>query len=111
MSKVPHSGNILITLLTGIKIMVEVKNYNKIIDQEQIDKLKFDMRYNNIKGALFVSLNSGIVGKKNLRLNFLKIMWIIILSFIYLILCIYQYLIKKILFHIILLKIQYKIFQ
>ena len=72
MSKVPHSGDIQLTLPTGIKIIVEVKNYNKTIDQEQIDKLKFDMRFNNIKGALFVSLNSGIVGKKKFELEFFK---------------------------------------
>lgn len=72
MSKVSHSGDIQLTLPIGIKIIVEVKNYNKTIDQEQIDKLKFDMRFNNIKGALFVSLNSGIVGKKKFELEFFK---------------------------------------
>lgn len=72
MSKVPHSGDIQLTLPLGIKIIVEVKNYNKTIDQEQIDKLKFDMKFNNIKGALFVSLNSGIVGKKKFELEFFK---------------------------------------
>lgn len=72
-SKVPHSGDIQITLPIGIKIIVEVKNYNKTIDQEQIDKLKFDMQFNNIKGALFVSLNSGIVGKKKFEIEFFKI--------------------------------------
>lgn len=72
MSKVPHSGDIQLTLPIGTKIIVEVKNYNKTIDQEQIDKLKFDMRFNNIKGALFVSLNSGIVGKKKFELEFFK---------------------------------------
>lgn len=72
MSKIPHSGDIQITLPIGTKIIVEVKNYNKTIDQEQIDKLKFDMRFNNIKGALFVSLNSGIVGKKKFELEFFK---------------------------------------
>lgn len=72
MSKIPHSGDIQLTLPIGTKIIVEVKNYNKTIDQEQIDKLKFDMRFNNIKGALFVSLNSGIVGKKKFELEFFK---------------------------------------
>ncbi len=72
MSKIPHSGDIQIILPIGIKLIVEVKNYNKTIDQEQIDKLKFDMRFNNIRGALFVSLNSGIVGRKKFELEFFK---------------------------------------
>jgi hypothetical protein len=66
-SKKHHSGDIQVKLPSGNKIIIEVKNYNKTIDQDQIDKLKFDMKFNNIKGALFVSLNSGIVGKKNLN--------------------------------------------
>jgi len=72
MTKIPHSGDIQMTLSSGIKLIVEVKNYNKTIDQEQIDKLKFDMKFNNIRGALFVSLNSGIVGKKKFELEFFK---------------------------------------
>ena len=72
MTKIPHSGDVQITFPSGNKLIVEVKNYNKTIDQEQIDKLKFDMKFNNIKGALFVSLNSGIVGKKKFELEFFK---------------------------------------
>lgn len=72
MSKIPHSGDIQITLPSKNKLIIEVKNYNKTIDQEQIDKLKFDMRFNNIRGALFVSLNSGIVGRKKFELEFFK---------------------------------------
>lgn len=72
-SKIPHSGDIQLTLPSKHKLIVEVKNYNKTIDQEQIDKLKFDMGFNNIKGALFVSLNSGIVGRKKFELEFFKI--------------------------------------
>ena len=71
-SKIPHSGDIQMIMPLGNKIIVEVKNYNKTIDQEQIDKLKFDMIFNGIKGALFVSLNSGIVGKKKFELEFFK---------------------------------------
>jgi len=71
-TKIPHSGDIQMTFPDGNKIIVEIKNYNKTIDQEQIDKLKFDMIFNNIKGALFVSLNSGIVGKKKFELEFFK---------------------------------------
>jgi hypothetical protein len=71
-SKIPHSGDIQVRLPSGNTIIVEVKNYNKTIDQDQIDKLKFDMMFNNIRGAIFISLNSGIVGKKKFDLEIFK---------------------------------------
>lgn len=71
-SKIPHSGDIQVRLPSGNLIIVEVKNYNKTIDQEQIDKLKFDMMFNNVRGAIFISLNSGIVGKKKFDLEIFK---------------------------------------
>ena len=71
-SKIPHSGDIQVRLSSGNTIIVEVKNYNKTIDQDQIDKLKFDMMFNNVRGAIFISLNSGIVGKKKFDLEIFK---------------------------------------
>ena len=74
MSKIPHSGDIQITLPKNKenislvnKIIVEVKNYNKTVDQSEIDKLKFDMKFNKINYSLLLSLNSGIVGKKRFQ--------------------------------------------
>jgi hypothetical protein len=71
-SKIPHSGDIQVRLSSGNVIIIEVKNYNKTIDQEQLDKLKFDMMFNNVRGAIFLSLNSGIVGKKKFDLEIFK---------------------------------------
>ncbi len=68
-SKMSHSGDIQVTTNNKIKIIVEVKNYNKTIDQEQIDKLKFDMKFTGINLAILVSLNSGIVGKKRFEIE------------------------------------------
>lgn len=68
-SKIPHGGDIQIILSSGNKVIFEVKNYNRTIEQEQIDKLKFDMKFNNIYGAVFISLNSGIVGKKRFEIE------------------------------------------
>lgn len=68
-SKIPHHGDIQLTLQNHEKIIVEVKNYNNTINQEQIDKLKFDMKFCSIKFALFMSLNSGIVGRKRFELE------------------------------------------
>ncbi len=68
-SKIPHAGDIQITLPSKKKMIIEVKNYNKTVDQDQIDKLKFDMKFSSITFAIFVSLNSGIVGKKRFDLD------------------------------------------
>jgi len=68
-SKIHHNGDIQVTLTNGKKIIVEVKNYNNTINQDQIDKLKFDMKFCSINYAVFLSLNSGIVGKKRFELE------------------------------------------
>ena len=68
-SKVPHSGDIQITLKNQNKVIVEVKNYNKTIDQGELEKMRFDMKFNNIYYGIFLSLNSGIVGKKRFEIE------------------------------------------
>jgi hypothetical protein len=68
-SKIGHSGDIQIQLPNYNKIIIEVKNYNKTIDTVEIDKLKYDMKFNKCNYAIFVSLNSGIVGKKRFQLE------------------------------------------
>lgn len=68
-SKVGHCGDIQILLPNYSKVIVEVKNYNKTIDTSELDKLKYDMKFNKCNYAIFVSLNSGIVGKKRFQLE------------------------------------------
>lgn len=68
-SKFSHHGDIQVTSNNNVKIIVEVKNYNKTVDQEQIDKLKFDMKFTDINLAIMISLNSGIVGKKRFEIE------------------------------------------
>jgi hypothetical protein len=68
-SKIPHSGDINIIFPSKKKMIVEVKNYNKTVDVDQIDKLKFDMKYSKVNYSILLSLNSGIVGKKKFELE------------------------------------------
>jgi len=65
--KIPHSGDFQLTLANKNKLIIEVKNYNKTVDHNEIDKLKFDMKFNKINYAIFISLNSGIVGRKKFQ--------------------------------------------
>ena len=65
--RIPHSGDFQLTLTNKNRLIIEVKNYNKTVDQNEIDKLKFDMKFNKINYAIFISLNSGIVGRKKFQ--------------------------------------------
>ena len=66
MNHVPHSGDGWLILNNNKKIIVESKNYTTTINKEEINKLQYDMIYNNIKWGLLVSLNSPIQGVKEL---------------------------------------------
>lgn len=68
-SRIPHSGDLQLTLSSGNKIICEIKNYNKTVDSHELEKMKFDMKFNNIYYGIFVSLNSGIVGKKRVDIE------------------------------------------
>lgn len=68
-SKKPHHGDFNLTFSSKKKCIIEVKNYNKTVDIEQVEKLKYDMKYSKINYSVFVSLNSGIVGKKKFEIE------------------------------------------
>lgn len=66
MSQIPHSGDFKLYIPEiNENVILEVKNYKNTIDQKQIDKLYYDMNYTGINYAIFISLNSNIVNKKN----------------------------------------------
>lgn len=51
-------------------ILLEIKNYQNAVDKKEIDKLKYDMQYTKIKYGLFLSIQSGIVGKKSIDIEY-----------------------------------------
>lgn len=65
-SNIPHSGDYHL-YLTDIneKIIIEVKNYSYLVPKNQINKLIYDMKCTGINYAIFISLSSKIIGKKN----------------------------------------------
>ena len=65
-NNIPHSGDGWITLENNKKIIVECKNYNTTINKDEINKLEYDMIYNNIKWGLLLSFNSNIQNTKEL---------------------------------------------
>jgi hypothetical protein len=65
-SQIPHSGDLKIFIPEITEnVLIEVKNYKNTIDQKQIDKLYYDLNYTGINYAIFISLKSNIVNKKN----------------------------------------------
>jgi hypothetical protein len=55
-----HSGDGLLTLNNGSEILVEIKNYSTVINDEEINKFTFDMKTTKRKFGLFVSLATKI---------------------------------------------------
>ena len=55
-----HCGDGLITLNNGSEILVEIKNYSTIINDEEINKFTFDMKTTKRKFGLFISLSTKI---------------------------------------------------
>ena len=70
-----HSGDAIIHIPKNdkvVKVITEIKNYSNIVDTEEIDKLRYDMKYNKIKYSIFVSIRSGFVGKKQMAIEEFK---------------------------------------
>jgi hypothetical protein len=65
---IPHHADAEL-ILNNNKYLLEIKNYNTTVDTKEIEKLKFDMEYCNIKYALFLSVQSSIVGKKTIDIE------------------------------------------
>lgn len=68
---IPHSGDGILTFPIKnssilqedkLKVMVEIKNYTATVKKEEVDKFKYDLKYNNINYGLFISLKSSIQG-------------------------------------------------
>ncbi len=60
---IPHNADGELTSSSGFKSLVEIKNYNHVVNKDEIDKFKYDLKYTNNSFGIFLSLQSGIVGK------------------------------------------------
>jgi hypothetical protein len=66
---IPHSGDAILSFNKTDKILIEVKNYTKAVDRDEVDKLIYDMKYTKIRFSLFISIRSGFVGKKQMSIQ------------------------------------------
>jgi hypothetical protein len=65
-SGVAHSGDAWIHLPDNKIIMIESKNYTSTIAKPEVEKMEFDMKHNNIRFSLFLSLNANIQGFRDM---------------------------------------------
>jgi len=65
-SHVPHSGDAWLYLPDNKKILIESKNYTNTINKNEVEKMENDMKHNNIRFALFLSLNAPIQGFRDM---------------------------------------------
>ncbi len=60
---ISHHADGELTSSSGFKSLVEIKNYNHVVNKDELDKFKYDLKYTNNSFGIFLSLQSGIVGK------------------------------------------------
>lgn len=61
---IPHNADGELNSSSGLKTLVEIKNYDSNVNNNEIIKFKNDLSFNNIYYGLFISIKSGIIGKK-----------------------------------------------
>ena len=60
---ISHHADGELTSSSGFKSLVEIKNYNHVVNKDELDKFKYDLKYTNNSFGIFLSLQTGIVGK------------------------------------------------
>jgi hypothetical protein len=58
--EIDHSGDGLLTLSNGSEVLVEIKNYSTIVNDDEINKFTLDMKTTKRKFGLFISLATKI---------------------------------------------------
>ncbi len=68
-ASIPHHGDGLLESPSGLKAILEMKNYTHTVGSEQIAKLKYDMKHTGVLYGLMVSTNSSIQGHKSIDIE------------------------------------------
>jgi hypothetical protein len=68
-SGIAHHGDGLLESPSGLKAILEMKNYTNTVGSEQIEKLKYDMKHTGVLYALMVSTSSSIQGHKSIDIE------------------------------------------
>jgi len=63
---IAHHADGELTSPTGMKCLVEIKNYSNTVNKDEIIKFKYDLKYTGNKLGIFISLQTGVCGRKNI---------------------------------------------
>jgi len=61
---IPHNADGELHSNTGMKCLVEIKNYSNTVHKDELNKFKYDLKHTNNNLGIFLSLKTGIVGKR-----------------------------------------------
>ena len=64
-----HCGDGWLSFDNNKKIIVEVKSYSKTVNETEVNKLRYDMKYNKINYGILISLGSKIQNSKLIDLE------------------------------------------
>lgn len=65
----PHCGDGWLTLPNKKRVIVEVKAYSKTVGEQEVEKLRYDMKYNQINLGVMVSLGTKIQNSRIIDLE------------------------------------------
>ena len=51
---------------TGMKSLIEIKNYTNTVNKEEVEKFKYDLKYTKNNFGIFISLQTGIAFRKGI---------------------------------------------
>jgi len=66
---IPHSGDGILVLPNKNKVIFEVKNYQITVPEKEVEKMRYDMKYQKIRFGVMVSIASKIINTKNIDLE------------------------------------------
>ena len=69
---IPHNADGELNSPTGLKSLVEIKNYTNSVNNDEIEKFKYDLYHTGINYGLFISIKSGIIGHTNIDYKIIK---------------------------------------
>lgn len=64
--KIAHSGDGELMSPSGLRCLLEFKNYTNSVNKDEVDKFKYDLKFRDIKFGLFISLQTGICFKNSI---------------------------------------------
>lgn len=64
--QIAHHADGELSSPTGMKCLVEIKNYTNTVNKDELDKFKYDLKFTNNQLGIFISLQTGITNKINI---------------------------------------------